>query len=73
MPSLEQIVRPFVVVDTTPSVAVPVSSSGTPPANVVMKIGYGGSAKLLTTSWSTSFSDYMDGKQKETKPSSSGQ
>lgn len=71
MPSLEQIVRPFVVVDTTPGVSVPPSSgtSAAPQPNIVMRIGYGGAAKLLTTSWSTSFTDYMDGKQKETTKS----
>jgi hypothetical protein len=70
VPSLEQIVRPFVVVDTTPGVSVPPSSgaSATQP-NIVMRIGYGGAAKLLTTSWSTSFTGYMDGKQKETQSS----
>jgi hypothetical protein len=72
VPSLEQIVRPFVVVDVTPGVSVPASSGASASqAPLVMRIGYGGKAKTVTTSWSTSFSGYMDGKQKETKPATS--
>jgi hypothetical protein len=60
VPSLEQIVRPFVVLDTTPPrVALP-SSSSAPQGNVVINIGLGGGAKTIATSASVSVTFYQD-------------
>lgn len=64
MPSLEQIVRPFVVLDTTPPrIPLPTTTgatSATSQGNVIINIGLGGKGKTISTSYSVSASFYQD-------------
>jgi hypothetical protein len=66
VPSLEQIVRPFVRTDVNPprtpaASAAPVDSSQL----VTVRIGLGGSAKSIASSTSYSINYYMAGRARE--------
>jgi hypothetical protein len=60
VPSLEQIVRPFVVFDTTPPRIPLASAAAAPQPNVIINIGLGGKAKTISTGYSVSASFYQD-------------
>jgi len=67
MASLEQIVRPFVAVSVAPAYAVPPSTGSPtkPPEDVVLRMGLGGSGKIISGSNSVKSASYMDGKVQE--------